>query len=145
MGFRLVASVSVALVLAGPAAATSDFSPILKLGADNAVRGLHFKSHEFVRLVFVTDGQQIRRVRASAGGSFAASLPTRFDSCSGLLVRAAGSSGDFAVIDVPRAPCPVSGESGQGSPVSGPTTGSGGSTAADGVLPPAPGPAGIHR
>ena len=93
-----------ALVLAGAASAASTVAPVLKLGADKAVRGSHFKAHEFVRVVFVGDVRQTRLIRTSAAGSFAL-LPAPSDSCAPLLVRAIGSSGDTAAVRLPQGLC----------------------------------------
>jgi len=94
MRWNLVAVVCAALVLAGEALAGPAPRPLLKLDANRSVRGLHFKAHELVRVVA---GGNVRRVRASAVGSFAL-LPPPVDSCSSLLVRATGASGDVAVL-----------------------------------------------
>jgi hypothetical protein len=118
---------------------------MLELGPGNAVRGLHFKAYELVRLVFVSDKGQIRRVRAGAHGSFAYLLPAQFDYCSGLVVRAAGSRGDLAVMDVPAASCPAPVASAEGSTASGGSSTAKGGTAVDGEVPPSPGPPNIHR
>jgi hypothetical protein len=78
--------------------------PVLKLGADKAVRGSHFKAHELVRVLLVGDVRQTRLVRATSAGSFAL-LPAPSDSCGPLLVRAIGSSGDAAAVRLPEGLC----------------------------------------
>jgi len=102
---RTLAAVVTGLVLAGSAFAGSGPKPTLTLKSGAAVQGHHFRSHELVRVVFGSGGLQARRVRASAAGSFLALLPATSDRCSGLMVRATGISGDFAVLRVPPPMC----------------------------------------
>jgi hypothetical protein len=112
MRSKVLASGAVALVLAGSAAGASGIRPTLQLETGHAVHGRHFRSHELVRIVFVADGRRIRRVHASAWGSFTTPLPASFTACSGLLVRAAGTSGDVAVLNVAQRQCASPGTSG---------------------------------
>ena len=106
MRWTFVATVSAALALSGAALAGPVVKPVLRVDADNALRGSHFKAHELVRVVFVTDVRKIRTIRASARGSFAALLPSQTDSCGSLRIRATGSSGDVAAIAVSLGLCP---------------------------------------
>src|SRR5215472_13579831 len=94
----LIVIPTAALLLAGTAVATAGVRPVLRLGTANAVRGSHFKAHELVRVVFTSDVRRVRVIRVSATGSFASSLPAPVDSCSGMVIRATGASGDVASI-----------------------------------------------
>jgi len=98
--------VATALVAACAALAAPSVKPALRIDANHAVRGSHFKAHELVRVVFVTDVRQVRQVRAGTTGSFATLLPPPSDSCAKLVILAAGSSGDGAVIRLPQGLCP---------------------------------------
>src|SRR5262245_14232005 len=103
---KVVAAVFVALALAGASVAATGLNPALRLDAKHTVRGSHFKPHELVRIVITADVERVRLIRATARGSFAAPLPAPPDSCSHLLIRATGASGDGAVIRLPQGLCP---------------------------------------
>ena len=104
---KLAAALTAALALTGAALAGSDLGPVLRIDANHALRGSHFKAHELLRVVIVADSRQVRQVRTTAAGSFAL-LPAPADSCSGtsLLIRATGTSGDAAAIRLPQGLCP---------------------------------------
>jgi len=129
---RILAAVVTGLVLAGSAFAGSGAKPTLTVKSGGAVQGLHFRSHELVRVVFGSGGLRARRVRASAAGSFLAPLPAISDRCSGLFVRATGISGDSAVLRVPAPMCAPAGPATPG--------GADGTPRNDGLPPNADGP-----
>jgi hypothetical protein len=106
MVLKLVVAISAALVLVGVALASARVNPVLRVGANHFVSGSHFKAHELVRVVFTTDVRQVRLVRTTGTGSFAAQLPAPVDSCATLLIRATGSAGDGALIRLPQGLCP---------------------------------------
>jgi len=110
MRSTLAATVCAAVALVGGSLATAAVKPVLRVGADNALRGSHFKAHELVRVVFTSDVRRVRVLRASATGSFAAVLPAA-DSCSSLHVRATGATGDVAAIALSLGLCPPLGAS----------------------------------
>jgi hypothetical protein len=131
MRWTLAATVCTALALAGAQLAAAGVKPVLKVGAGNALRGSHFRAHELVHVVFTSDVRQVRVLRVSAAGSFAAVLPTT-DSCSSLRIRVTGSSGDVAAIAVAKGLCPP--PSSTGAQTAGTTAPGGGDT-----TPPATG------
>jgi hypothetical protein len=146
MRFALSVMLTVAVVQAGTALATASPRPVLRLGAANAVRGSHFKAHELVRVVFTSEVRRVRVIRVSAAGSFASALPARTDSCSGIVIRATGASGDVASIALSTGLCPPpSASSAQGAP-STPSTGdtSPAPPSSTGNLPDPHGPATIN-
>jgi hypothetical protein len=109
MRWALVASVSAVLALGGATVAAAGVKPVLRLGAGNAVRGSHFKAHELVRISVASN---VRVIRVSAAGSFAALLPAPSDSCGSVLIRATGASGDVAALALSRGLCPPPGANG---------------------------------
>ena len=111
MRWTIVAACAAVLGLAGAGLATASLKPVLRLGTGTAVRGSHFKAHEVVHVVFTSDVRNVRVIRASGAGSFAARLPA-YDSCSGLSVRATGTSGDVATIALSKGLCPPPSASG---------------------------------
>jgi hypothetical protein len=135
MRWTLSVMLTVAVVLAGTALATASPRPVLRLGAANAVRGSHFKAHELVRVVFTSEVRRVRVIRVSATGSFASALPAPTDSCSGMVIRATGASGDVASIALSAGLCPPPSASGDTAPPSSTTGG----------LPDPHGPATINR
>jgi hypothetical protein len=164
--WTIAAVVCVALTVAGASLRAAVFKPVLRVGASNAIRGSHFKAHELIHVVFTFDVRQFRRqvrlVRASAAGSFAALVPSLAASCATLQIRATGSSGDVAAIALSRGLCPpasASGSQGAGTqppqtgtlpdPYGPPTTaggtsGGGGQPPQTGTLPDPNGPATIN-
>jgi hypothetical protein len=106
MRWTLAAAVCAAVALAGASLSTAAVRPVLRLDAGNALRGSHFKAHELVRVVFTSDVQRVRVLRASATGAFAAPLPAPTDSCSGVRIRATGATGDVAAIAISAGLCP---------------------------------------
>jgi hypothetical protein len=115
-GWIVLAVVFAALTFAGTPVTAAVVRPVLRIGADNAVRGSHFRAHELIRVVFTADARlsrrQVRLVRASAAGSFAALVPSLTGSCAILQIRASGSSGDVAAIALSRGLCPPPSASG---------------------------------
>jgi hypothetical protein len=77
--------------------------------------------------------RRVRQIRASAGGSFAALLPAPIDSCSTLLIRATGASGEVAVIRLPQGLCPPPSAAGAHSADTLPAQTGGVTPSADGV------------
>src|SRR5690348_9340635 len=97
---------AVALVAASQAAATA--SPRLELlrrDAPFTVRGLGFVPREHVTVTIVAPVRRSMRVVTSRSGAFLVRLDVSVDRCSALVVRAAGSRGDRAVLR-PQPQCP---------------------------------------
>jgi hypothetical protein len=120
----VAASVCAVVALSGASAGAAAVRPVLSVGADNAVRGSHFRSKELIRIVVSSGVQRVRIVRASAAGSFAAVVPLPTDACTTLVIRATGASGDAAALALSRGWCPAASTSGtQGAGVQPPQTG----------------------
>jgi hypothetical protein len=109
----LVATACSALALAVPALAAGP-PPALRLVTTQplTVRGVHFKSHERVR---VTDhdgtAKRAKVVRASATGTFKVTfaMPMAIDPClESVRVTAAGARGSDAMLKLPQRACPPS-------------------------------------
>jgi hypothetical protein len=128
MRWTLIVASTLAVVLAVTALATASLRPVLRVGTAHAVRGSHFKAYELVRVVFTSDVRQVRVIRVSADGSFATALPTPVHSCSGMLIRATGASGDIASIALSTGLCPPPSASAGTTPGGGGTTPGGGGT-----------------
>jgi hypothetical protein len=139
MRLTLAAVLTAALALAGAGLATASLKPVLRLGTANVVRGSHFKAHELVHVVFTSDVRHVRVLRVGATGSFTTALPTTV-SCSGLRIRATGTSGDAASIALSKALCPPA-SSTTGTPTTGTvqSSGSGSSPSSGGTTPPSTG------
>jgi hypothetical protein len=107
-----VLAILVAGALAG--AAGAQIKPTLRLLANSplTVRGNGFHAKEKVRVtVNVGSVKQVRVVRATAAGVFTVELSNMapYDRCNDpLLVRAAGTIGDTAVLKLPQRACPPS-------------------------------------
>jgi len=101
---RIVLTTVLAAALA-PAAAAASTAPRLTVATSSplVVAGTHFTPHE---LVTVTFGSKVRRVRATALGSFRAGFgAVASDRCSGFQVIATGARGDRAMLLRPRPLC----------------------------------------
>jgi hypothetical protein len=66
------------------------------------VRGVHFRAHERVRVVFRSD---VRRTITTSVGTFTVTF-LNDDRCTGGLVRALGAAGDRASLRMPQPECP---------------------------------------
>lgn len=69
------------------------------------VKGSRFKAGERVKLVVTGSVSLSRVVRASAGGRFAVTFKVSLDRCDPLLVRAIGTRGSRATIDLTQVAC----------------------------------------
>lgn len=102
-----------ALALAGPAVAAAP-APALRLVTDQplSVRGVHFKSHERVRVTqHVEAVTRSKVVRATAKGTFKVTfaVPVAIDPClESVRVTAVGGRGSEAVLKLPQRACPPS-------------------------------------
>ena len=108
---QLLAACAGTAALLAPAAAARP-APALRLVATDpvTVRGTHFHARESVRVTVRTaDLTRIRRVRATATGSFTArfTAPVGYDPCADTLrVYATGARGDAAGLKLPQRACP---------------------------------------
>jgi len=107
------AAVCSALALAASALAAAPV-PALRLASTQplTVRGVHFKSHERVRVTeHVGTGKWSRTVRASGIGMFTVSfaVATAVDPClESVRVTAVGGRGSDAMLKLPQRACPPS-------------------------------------
>jgi hypothetical protein len=116
--------VCVVLALTGASITSAAVKPVLRVGPGKAVEGSRFKAHEVIRVVFISGVRKVRVVRASAAGSFAASVPSLTGSCAPLQIRATGSSGGVATIALSRGLCaPASASGTHGADSQAPQTG----------------------
>jgi hypothetical protein len=103
--FPKLAAVSLSLLLAGAALAADGRQPRLALVGKTAVRGLHFRPHAAVRVVFSAGTPRARWVRTNARGSFTARLATPYDPCDGLTVTATAGHGVTGRLKLPKREC----------------------------------------
>jgi hypothetical protein len=102
-----------ALALAAPAVAAAP-TPALRLVANQplTVRGVHFKSHERVRVTqHVDTATRSKLVRATAKGTFKVTfaVPLAMDPClESIRVTAVGGRGSVAALKLPQRACPPS-------------------------------------
>lgn len=107
----LVACAASALALAVPAVAGAP-APALRLVANEplTVRGVHFKTHERVRVTAYVDAtKRSKWIRSTALGTFKLSfdVPMAFDPCvESLRITAVGGRGSDAVLKLPQRACP---------------------------------------
>ena len=102
---RILFITVVAAALAPAAASAASTAPRLTIATSSplVVTGAHFMPHE---LVTVTFASQVRRVRATALGSFRAGFgAVAYDRCSGFQIIATGARGDRAMLVRPRPLC----------------------------------------
>ena len=101
-------SAAATLLIAGSAWAGSSArtaAPVLTARA-GAVHGSHFHARELVRVTFEMSGDSVlRRVRASATGAFAVTLPVSSRCAGSVFVVARGTGGDAARLMIRRRPC----------------------------------------
>ena len=111
-GLPLVGAACVASIAGSSIAGAVPAGPSIRIvsTAPPAVRGTHFAARERVRVTFRASATpSLVTVRATAAGTFTAAAPPglTYDRCSTpLVVRAAGASGDHAVLRVPWRLCP---------------------------------------
>jgi hypothetical protein len=103
-----IASTALSLVLLGMVAngfGATTRVPALRV-AGQTVQGRQFHKREIVRVTFVFESRQVRRVRSSATGSFGVLLPAAYDPCNGsLTITALGALGDQARLKLPQRAC----------------------------------------
>jgi hypothetical protein len=110
----LIAVACSALALAGPALAARPAPPALRLVMTQplTVWGLHFKSHERVRVTEqIGMDKRLKLVRASATGAFKVTFaaPIVIDPClESVRVTAVGARGSDAAVKLPQRACPPS-------------------------------------
>jgi hypothetical protein len=100
----------VAALCCSAAAWGSTAPPALRIAATQplAVRGLHFAPRERVRVYLLGQQPELRRVRATATGSFRVAFgDVSVDRCSAFALRAVGARGSRAALHVsPLCPPP---------------------------------------
>jgi hypothetical protein len=102
---RRIALTAVLAAALAPVPSSAAASPRLTIATSSplVVAGTRFVPHE---LVTVTLGSQVRRVRATALGTFRAGFASAaYDPCTGLRIVAAGARGDRALLVRARAMC----------------------------------------
>ena len=113
MRVSLIALACSALAFAGPAAGSQSTAALrLVTTQPLTVRGVHFKSHERVRVTQHLDAStRWKVVRATATGTFKVTfaVPTAIDPClESVRVTAVGGRGSAAVLKLPQRACPPS-------------------------------------
>jgi hypothetical protein len=113
MKASLAAAACSALALALPAVAAGP-PPALRLASMQplTVRGVHFKSHERVRVTeHAGAAKRSKLVRATATGTFKVTfvVPTAIDPClESVSITAVGGRGSAAAVKLPQRACPPS-------------------------------------
>jgi hypothetical protein len=107
---RYVLAVLAVMALAGPGSGpgATTIGPTLRV-ADTSplvLRGVGFKRHEVVRIVFRTQSTSSRRVVANAAGRFSVVLPFAVRPCVTTSVVATGALGSTTSLKLPPAMCP---------------------------------------
>jgi hypothetical protein len=100
---RIVATIGVALALALPGWAAQPRRATLKLEtvAPLVVRGVNFGAREQVAVIAATPaGQRIVNIRARSNGRFVAAFGLSLERCAPLTIRAIGSLGSRAILQV---------------------------------------------
>jgi len=111
MKTTLIALACSAIVFVGSASASSS-APALRMVTTQplTVRGVHFKSHERVRVTQHLDATtRSKVVRATATGTFRVTfaVPMAIDPClESVRVTAVGARGSEAVLKLPQRACP---------------------------------------
>jgi hypothetical protein len=105
---RALVAVVVAMLAFGVAAAGSYPRASLRLASTNPIRvaGSYFQPGERVVVTYYAKRRAVRRVQASARGTFTAVFEPRLhDRCSGYFVRAIGNRGSRALLKTPLPAC----------------------------------------